>query len=96
MDIGTTKWISYFKGIAILGVIMVHFGVKGIDSKIFSMLIYHTAKGTYIFIFPFLPSVTTDGTRLKIIFSKINPDVPIKQKTQSNITKIIFFIIEYF
>ena len=51
MDIGATKWINYFKGIAILGILMVHFGVKGIDSKIFSMLIYHTAKGTYIFIF---------------------------------------------
>lgn len=51
MDTGTTKWIDYFKGIAILGVIMVHFGVRGIDSKIFSMLIYHAAKGTYIFIF---------------------------------------------
>ena len=46
----TTKWINYFKGIAMLGVIMVHFGVRGIDNKNFSMLIYHTAKGVYIFI----------------------------------------------
>ena len=50
MDNITTRWINYFKGIAILGVIMVHFGVRGIDNNNFSMLIYHTAKGVYIFI----------------------------------------------
>lgn len=50
MDEPREGWIDYFKGIAILGIIMVHFGVKEIDNKYFSFLVYHAAKGVYIFI----------------------------------------------
>lgn len=49
IDTIETKWINSFKGIAIIGIVLVHFGIKSIDNKWFSFLVYYGAKGVYIF-----------------------------------------------
>lgn len=44
-----TKWINYFKGIAMLGVIMVHFGSHEIENQLFTNIVASGAKGVQIF-----------------------------------------------
>ncbi len=44
------KWIHSFKGIAILGIILIHFGCHDIDNKVFFLFTYCGAKGVQIFL----------------------------------------------
>lgn len=61
------EWINAFKGLGILGVIFVHFGVNGIDYKWFSTLVYYGTKGVYIMalISAFLIYYSLDNNEIK-------------------------------